>query len=154
MHNRGASHASINTFLKYQFGASQSVSSGSITNICAAGRQLGDPCHRAPRTTARSLNAGHATVLGGALDADASALTEELQDALSAAEPPGVGARAPRSPILSHHFPASTIDQHLRLSGISYKSLSHFDAHHDARQSLPARRSRRFEESIRRATTV
>ena len=89
MHNRGASHATINTFLKYQFGASQSVSSGSITNICAAGRQHGDPCHRAPRTTARSLNAGHAAVLGGALDADASALTEELQDALSAAEPPG-----------------------------------------------------------------
>ena len=95
MHNRGASHATINTFLKYQFGASQSVSSGSITNICAAGRQHGDPRHRAPRTTARSLNAGHAAVLGGALDADASALTEELQDALSAAEPPG--GRTPMS---------------------------------------------------------
>ena len=83
MHNRGASHATINTFLKYQFGASQSVSSGSITNICAAGRQHGDPCHRAPRTTARSLNAGHAAVLGGALDADASALAEELHIARS-----------------------------------------------------------------------
>ena len=92
MHNRGASHASINTFLKYQFGASQSVSSGSITNICAAGRQHGDPRHRAPRTTARSLNAGHAAVLGGALDVDAWALTEELHTTLDAQRkrpPPG-----------------------------------------------------------------
>jgi hypothetical protein len=118
MHNRGASHATINTFLKYQFGASQSVSSGSITNICAAGRQHGDPCHRAPRTTARSLNAGHAAVLGGALDVDASALTEELQDALSAAEPPGGRTSAPLADLepplpCIHNRPAPPALRHL-----------------------------------------
>ena len=139
----GFSCSQINKQLRKTFGAMAGVSHGSITNIWKDG-EAGDACPAVHRfKPGRSLTEDHVQCLEGALERDSSLMTEELQDELVANEPAGGRTSHPLQPGRSHHFPASTIDDTLRLRGITHKCLSQFDGRRCARLSARVRNALR-----------
>ena len=144
MAKNGSTHGAINAALKYQLGAKATVASGTITNIAAAALLHGDPCHASPRVIEGvTLTARHELVMTGALAADASTLTTELQDALVSAEPANGRTSAPLAPGRSHWFPESTLNERLRLRGITPKALSLYNGRRNAHQSARVRNALR-----------
>ena len=142
MAKNGASARTINVFLRYQFGAHQAVAESTIS-VVRAHRSAADAIRtRAMRV---SLTDHHDRVLEQALEADPSTMTEELQAELVRHEPAGgrTSQRLRQGRRRSHYFPASTIDDRLRLRGYSHKFMTLYNERRCPRLSARVRNALR-----------
>jgi hypothetical protein len=136
MHEGGASREATNDVLKKRFGEDQWVRYRTYYNIIRRGREHGDPCWKRPRKIAgRTLTDEHERTIFTTLESEPATMTCELQDELVRAEPPGGRTSAPLRPGASHYFPASTIDDRIRLRGFTLQVLSLYNERRDPRLS-------------------